>query len=150
MNNKNNFYKIIIIFLMTGISMHIFVIEPKIIEIAHSETINIIYKFYLSLWVSMKEFDIIWIIFFIFIYYFFYKNYHIDNKWTKIKTISSIISAIISIIILVLISIHNYHNLTMLYKSSIQIYKCIIISIGYYLIIYIIIRNILTRFNYEK
>ena len=103
-----------------------------------------LYKFYLSLWVSMKEFDIIWIILFIFIYYYFYSNYFLDSKWNKTKTISSIISIIITLTIIVSISLINYHNLNMITKSFTQIYKCLMVGIGYYLIIYIIARNILT------
>ena len=144
MNKKYNLLKIFIIFLMTSFSMHIFIFNLKIIQMNNNVSGTSLYKFYLSLWVSMKEFDIIWIIFFIFIYYYFYSNYFLDSKWNKTKTISSIISIIITLTIIVSISLINYHNLNMITKSFTQIYKCLMVGIGYYLIIYIIARNILT------
>ena len=144
MNKKYKLLKIFIIFLMTSFSMHIFIFNLKIIQMNNNVSGTSLYKFYLSLWVSMKEFDIIWIIFFIFIYYYFYSNYFLDSKWNKTKTISSIISIIITLTIIVSISLINYHNLNMITKSFTQIYKCLMVGIGYYLIIYIIARNILT------
>ena len=91
----------------------------------------------------MEEFDIIWIILLIFIYYYFYNNYFIDKKWTSIKTISCIISLILSIAIIVLTSFNYYKNLSMIYQSFEQVFKCSMVFIGYYFIIYIITRNIL-------
>ena len=140
---KNNFYKIFIIFLMTCLSMHTFIMNLKISEVNLKEVTHSIYRFYLLLWVSMNEFDIIWIILFVFIYYFFYNNYFIDNNFKKIKVMSGVFAIILSISIIVGESYNNYHNLSMIFSSFVQIYKCITVGIGYYLIIYIIIRNVL-------
>ena len=143
MKKENNLNKILVIFLMTCFSMHIFILNLKIPVADFTKNINPIYKFYLSLWMSMEEFDIIWIILLIFIYYYFYNNYFIDKKWTSIKTISCIISLILSIAIIVLTSFNYYKNLSMIYQSFEQVFKCSMVFIGYYFIIYIITRNIL-------
>lgn len=155
MNKENNFYKLFIIFLLTCFSMHPFILDLKIANINYKEINHLLYRFYLSLWVSMPRFDVIWVILFIFIYYFFYKNYFIDNSWNKIKLTSCIISIIISILLIAIESLYCYNNLSIIYTSFIQIFKCIMVGIGYYLIIYIITRNILLKIKsrrkkYEK
>ena len=155
MNKENNFYKLFIIFLLTCFSMHPFILDLKIANINYKEINHLLYRFYLSLWVSMPRFDVIWVILFIFIYYIFYKNYFIDNSWNKIKLTSCIISIIISILLIAIESLYCYNNLSIIYTSFIQIFKCIMVGIGYYLIIYIITRNILLKIKsrrkkYEK
>ena len=128
---------------MTGFSMHIFMIDLKIPNITYPEVSHFFYRFYLTLWVSMKEFDIIWIILFIFIYYYFYHNYFIDDDWNNIKTVASAIATSMSISLIVGESLSYYKNLNMLFYTPTQIFKCVMVGIGYYLILYIIIRNIL-------
>ena len=140
---KNNFYKMFFTFLMTCFSMHVFIMNIKISNVNIEKVTHHIYRFDLLLGVSMNEFDILWIILFIFIYYFFYHNYFIDNRFNKTKLISSILASIISISIIIGESYYNYKDLSMIFSSFVQIFKCTMIGIGYYLIIYILIRNTL-------
>ncbi len=156
MDKKYNFYKIFIVFLMSCFSLHIFVLDLSIKYVNPTSVVNSVHKFYLLLWVSMDEFDVIWVVLLIFIYYFLYNNYFIDNKWTKIKTLSCLLSFMISLSIIIGLSLYNYHNLSMITNSFVQVFKCTMVGIGYYLIIYAILKNIFTKIStiwlekYEK
>ena len=150
MKKQYNFYKLFIVFLLTAFSIHIFIIDLKIQDISIARINNPFYKFCLSLFLSTERFDVIWLISFIFIYYFFYKNYFTNKNWNKTKLIACIISIVISISIIVITSLHEYNNLSMIYRQPVQVFKCIMVCIGYYLIIYIFVRNTINNLINRK
>ena len=139
---KNNLSKIFCIFIFTCISLHIFVLNLNVLNINYSGDNNLFYNFYFNLWLSIKNFDISWIILGIFIYDFYYHSYFVDGVWKVNKILIISVSIILSIITLVLISIYYYHDLQILYYSYIQIYKCSLVGIGYYFIIFSILKRI--------
>ena len=145
MNKQIEFSKIFYVFLLAGFSLHIFVLDLKIQDSNFVDASNGIYNFYLTLWASMEEFDIIWIIFGILIYYFYYQTYFLEDGINKRKIFLIIISILLSIFLLVVMSICNYNSLDMLFSSATQVYKCLMVGVGYYFIIYAFLKRLFYR-----
>ena len=139
---KNNILKLFCIFLFTGFSLHIFILDLRIINLNFSGVDNAIYTFYLILWKSMESFDIIWIILGIFLFDFFYHTYFTLGVWKINRLIIIFVSIIISSFILIFNSLYIYHDLRMLFSSFVQVYKCLMVGIGYYFIIYAILKRL--------
>ena len=150
MEEKKSYYKIFLLFLMTCFCLHIFLLDLKIPNMLYSDIDNPIYRFYLLLWVSMNQFDIIWVILFVFIFYYLYHHYFIDNKWNRINVLSFIVSFVVSLFIIFGISIYYYKNLSMITHSFVQFYKCMMVGIGYYFLIYPILRNVFFKISSMK
>ena len=139
---KNNILKIVCVFLFTCFSLHIVMLNLDIVDSDFLGVDNVIYLFYLSLWLSMNQVDIIWFILGVFIFDFYYSIYFVEGCWKINRIIVIAISIVMSVAILGGISLYNYHNLQMLYISAIQVYKCLMTGIGYYFIIYALLKEV--------
>lgn len=139
------FKKIFYCLLMTGFSLHIFILNPLIQEdIKYNNPIK---KFMFEIFYSTNNFDIIWITSSIFLYYFYYNNFLFKNDLTKEKIFILLISFFLSLPILIYISIINYGSLIMLINSPAQIFKSIMLIFGYSIIISTIIYKIKNKIN---
>jgi len=139
---KNNILKIFYIFLFTCVSLHIFVLNLIVFDSSFSGIDNAFYVFHLNLWMSMEAFDISWIVLGIFLFDFYYHTFFIEGSWKINRIIVVIISIIFSIIILLIKSLYTYHNLRMIFDSFVQLYKCLMVGMGYFLIIYAVLKKI--------
>lgn len=139
---KYRFSRLFYLFLLTGFTLHIFILDLKIPDASYVGVENWFYQFYLTLWLAMEEFDVIWIISAIFIYYFYEQVYFIGDPNSWKKKILVMISIFLSIIILIGTSFYYYGNLKMIFCSFIQVYKCFMVGIGYYFMIYAILKKI--------
>ena len=115
---------------MTFFSTQALVLNPLIMYYYDYEDNNFINRFLYNLSNSVRNFDIIWIIFAIFIYNYFYNNYIFEKNITKEKKYIIFISLWLSTLIMTYISLDNYNNLNMFFYSSIQIYKSITLVLG--------------------
>lgn len=100
---------------------------------------------------SLREYDVIYLLFFAFIYYFYLSVYFKENndkKYCKLCIIFSIIFTFITIIGKSYIIDNTLNNL---YLSSVQIVKTIIYILGYYLAYYAITKKIVSfKFSFSK
>lgn len=145
MFKKDSIYRIFIIFVFTLVSLHIFIIDLKIPNFSSNVVSNPFYEFFLEFSRSIAKFDIISIIFGIFIFDYYYNNYFLYRYKTKYKIIAGVIASIISLLIISYISLNNYHDLRIFYYSAAQIYKCIVVFLGFFLLFYISIIRLFKR-----
>ena len=144
MKKIDKFNKIIYTLLITFLSSLLFIININIPDLSYYSNRTEIYKFFTGIWLSLKEFDIIYVVLSIFIFYYFYKIYFNGNKFNKKSIINMIVSICITILLLICKSYKIDNTLNTLINSPLQIFKTIILGIGYYFIFYAIIKHILS------
>ena len=104
---------------------------------------------YELIWV-VKEFDITISMFGVFIFVFYYKIYFNETKINKTSIINMIISTIVSISLVIgkLLQIDNIGE--KYFTSSSHFIKCGLLFIGFYLMIYSIIKYLLQKINSQN
>lgn len=140
MKKEIYFWKVVYIFLLTMVSLHIFVLNLEIQTPSFFAIENEVYKFNLTFWSALDGLHSTWIVLGIFIFYFYYHTYFIEKKFKRREVFLSILAMIISVVILVLKSFDYYNNLDMIFSSSVQLFKCFLVGMGYYFMIYAILK----------
>ena len=128
--------KMFYIFLMTGFTMHIFLLNLSIPDMSLYVDYSNIYKFFMSIFLSTNTFDISWVTFFIFIFYFYYHTYFNNSRFDRKKIISVVVAVLMSIVTILGKSFSLYGNFDLIIKNFSQFYKCLLIGIGYYFMYY--------------
>ena len=101
-----------------------------------------LYQFITEIWLSLKDFDVAYVTLFVFIYYAYYNIYFDNSKLTSKSFINAAISIILTAITLIGKCYKIDNTLNTMVDSGAQILKFAILSIGYYLIYYAIIKKI--------
>lgn len=142
MTKNNRVLKVFYTFLLTGFTMHIFLLNIETQDLSLYKDATGVYKFFMSIFLSIENFDICWITFFIFIFYFYYHTYFDNSKFNRKKIIAVIGAISMSIITIVGKSLSLYNNFSLITQSLSQVYKCFIIGLGYYFMYYAVLIKI--------
>lgn len=103
---------------------------------------NTIYQLATEIWLSIEEFDIAYVTLGIFIFYAYFQIYFNGTKLTKTSLINMIISIILTITIIIGKSYKIDNTLNIIFATPAQTIKFILISIGYYLIFYALLKKL--------
>jgi len=142
--NFEKLKKILVTVLLAFLSLHIFVLDIEMVTLNNSNT-TMLYDFFQGLFLSMKPIRMQLIVIFILFYSFFYKSFFdtYKNDTYKKDKFSLRLSCILS---LGTIGGSIYgtmsSSLEILFCSFLQIYKFIILFLGYFIIYYAILKRI--------
>ena len=135
--------KKILLLIAVFLSMHIFILNIKIIEIPNNIiNNNHIFLFFYQFRMSLNSIDLKTIILFILVYYFFKNTLFKKNKIDKFTLLLSIYLTTISIIGKCYLYVNS--SISVMISSPVQIYKSILLFTGYLITYYIIIEKIKT------
>ena len=144
MFNINKFNKYLYVFIFSFFTLMVFIINYRAIDprflTGDSKTIN----FFIEINQSIKPFNFIYVALFIFILYFYNGIYFNDRKFDFKFKISLIVALLLSVLSIINESFLIDNTLNTIYSSYAQIFKSIILIVGYYLMYYAIIKKILS------
>ena len=143
MNNKiSKFNKIIYTVIFTALAMLVFMLNISIQDMNYYSELSSIQQFFIALNLSFNDFDIIYVALGLFIFNYFYKIYFNDVKFNKKSIINMIISFLLSVFILISKSYKINNTLETLHSTPAQVVKSLLLLIGYFLIIYAVLKHI--------
>ena len=143
MNNKiSKFNKIIYTVIFTALAMFVFMLNISIQDMNYYSELSSIQQFFIALNLSFNDFDIIYVALGLFIFNYFYKIYFNDVKFNKKSIINMIISFLLSVFILISKSYKINNTLETLHSTPAQVVKSLLLLIGYFLIIYAVLKHI--------
>ena len=144
------FNKYLYTFIFSIISVLVFLIDYKMCDAIHLSNDDLFVNFFIEIYQSIKNFDIIYVALWVFVFYFYYDLYFDGKKYSKINFIWIGMAIFFSIFTVIGNSYLIDNTLNTLYSSLAQIFKTIIFLLGYYLIYYAIIKKIFTiKYNFE-
>ena len=139
MKKDKSSFKIVLILIMSFISVLALSINPDIQKVKIDSSVYII-RVIDIFYKSLPKFDIIWFLIYIMIFYFFSKSYFKKEK-TKVSIV--ILSLLLSTCLLLGHSFADTNSLEPLFHGGVQIIKSITRLLGYYFIIYAVIKEFL-------
>jgi hypothetical protein len=134
--------KIIYTLIFAVLSTLVFIVNIARPNMSFYANDSILYQYATEVWLSLKEFDTIYVTLFIFIYYAYYNIYFDGTKLSGKSFINSAIAIILTTITLIGKCYKIDNTLNTMVESTPQIIKFIILSFGYYFIFDAIIKKI--------
>lgn len=133
-DNKFNVGMIILNGIMSIFASMVFLINFEISKGIFFKNDNVIYKFLVEFHNSINNFNVSYFLLFIFIFYFFWNMYFV-KKTDKSKKIFSIwLSVILVFITIIGRSLAIDNSLNTIFYNNVQIFKAILLFIGYFLL----------------
>jgi len=134
--------KIIYTIIFTSITMLVFVMFINQQNISFYSDNSSLYKFAMEIYLSLKVFDVAYVALFAFIYYFYYHIYFDGNK-LNLRSLFNICLAILLTFIVMTGKAYKLDNtLGLIFNTKAQMVKCGLLSIGYYLIFYAVLKKL--------
>lgn len=134
--------KILYTIILTAFTTLVFVVNISQPNMSFYANKSKAYQLATEIWLSVKEFDIIYVTMAIFVFYAYYKIYFNQEKLNKKDFVNSIIAVILSAITIIGKSYKIDNTLATIFGSTSQLIKCILLSIGYYFMFYAILKAI--------
>lgn len=134
--------KILYTIILTAFTTLVFVVNISQPNMSFYANESKAYQLATEIWLSVKEFDIIYVTMAIFVFYAYYKIYFNQEKLNKKDFVNSIIAVILSAITIIGKSYKIDNTLATIFGSTSQLIKCILLSIGYYFMFYAILKAI--------
>ena len=142
MNKITQLNKVLYVLIFTVATMLVFVVNINQQDISFYSQSSPTYQFFLELYLSVQNFDIIYVTLGIFIYYTYYHIYFDGKKLTKESFINSAIAVLLTFIIIIGKSYKVDNTLGTIFNTKAQIVKCIFLGIGYYFMFYALLKKI--------
>lgn len=148
MYKMSNFSKYLYCFIFAAISMFVFLIDYAALDPRYLINDSAIVSFFEEIFYSLKLFDFIYTLLFIFVFYFYVNVYFDSNKYSKKSLLCSIFSVLFVCMTILFKSYGVDNTLNTIYSSYAQIFKTILLCLGYYFIYYAILKKIVNiKFN---
>lgn len=144
------FNKYLYTFIFSMISVLVFLIDYKMCDSIHLSNDSLFVNFFVEIYQSIKNFDIIYVALWVFIFNFYYDIYFDSKKYGKINFLWIGMSIFFSIFTVIGNSYLIDNTLHTLYSSVAQIFKTVIFLLGYNLIYYAIIKKFfIIKYSFE-
>lgn len=144
MNKMNKFNKGLYSFIFSIISMSVFIMKFEAYNPIFIKGDNALMNFITEFEYALKGFDVIYVTMWFFMLYFYFKVYLDGEKFNKKKLFCMITSIVLAIVTILGKSYSLSNSLEPLYSSSMQVFKTVVFSLGYYLIYYALLKKLLS------
>lgn len=134
--------KILYTIILTSFTTLVFVVNIARPNMSFYASQSKNYQLATEIWLSVKDFDVIYVTMAIFVFYAYYRIYFNGEKLGKKCLINSIIAVILSAITIIGKSYKIDNTLSTIFGTTSQLVKCILLAIGYYFMFYAILKAI--------
>lgn len=134
--------KILYTIILTSFTTLVFVVNIARPNMSFYASQSKSYQLATEIWLSVKDFDVIYVTMAIFVFYAYYRIYFNGEKLGKKSLINSIIAVILSAITIIGKSYKIDNTLSTIFGTTSQLVKCILLAIGYYFMFYAILKAI--------
>lgn len=145
--------KILYTIILTSFTTLVFVVNIARPNMSFYASQSKNYQLATEIWLSVKDFDVIYVTMAIFVFYAYYRIYFNGEKLGKKSLINSIIAVILSAITIIGKSYKIDNTLSTIFGTTSQLVKCILLAIGYYFMFYAILKaisSIKIELNFKK
>lgn len=145
--------KILYTIILTSFTTLVFVVNIARPNMSFYASQSKSYQLATEIWLSVKDFDVIYVTMAIFVFYAYYRIYFNGEKLGKKSLINSIIAVILSAITIIGKSYKIDNTLSTIFGTTSQLVKCILLAIGYYFMFYAILKaisSIKIELNFKK